>query len=1034
MRTATRACWAIGILGAGLSAWWLLRPRYDRVWNARDALPESVNTPGVEVYEPNFAPDGKSLIFTRGSAGKGTDLLRVDIARDGTPRGTPEPLPGIATEFDEIDGMLGRDGVLCFYSDRPGGLGGYDLYAARQRKDGGFDPPANLGAAVNSEFNDYDPCLSPDGKFLYFSSNRHSAGSEEDYDLYVCLRTSDGWSKPRALAGVNTPANEWEPMLARDGRTLYFTSNRARPVGDGGAVRTDFDLFAATLERKSGWGNAANLGPEVNSEHDEFDPAIHPRNDALLFVRGLRDGEAYDVRIWRAAPRPVPLGPIVRLDRLPRALLLAAAALAGLLGLLWALIAGWRRLSTLQKCLLASLAAHCLAAWILTMVALTSRFEEFRRSDSAFSAYTDIPEDAPQDVLLTALFHDASRVEVSRAPQPDVAPVPEVEPVRMDSPPAPAVAVPEPQRASPTEPLPELASAPLPAAQPVEAETAEAAEPAWTELAPPAAPVPSTPVALPPARHDVAPVEPAALQPVPTRPEPPARDAERTPATFRPDAVPQPTAAPAPEASQAAPAALPARPPAATAQPAVAAFRPFAPELTADAPALHTAVRPVSQSQTQLASVRFDPGAAEVRSAGSRHATPSAAPQEPEPAVPAKPSLGGLALPGAGPAFAQGAFVAESAQSHASAPVPSAPSRPRSAVPAARLVDWTPGASELAAARGAVTASRQGADSATAAPPRPARGLPAPSAPLPPPLAPAAIAYRPAALLPGPSPTTSRAPRRADRERVPRIRWSAPTNLGPTINRGGETYEPNLSADGRTLYFTHGPAGGEANLFRSERVGGGWTAPMPIEALNGESDDIDATLDGEGRTVHFYSDRPGGMGGYDLYASLRGDDGEWIAPTNLGTRVNSEWNDYDPHIGRDGKRLFFASNRQSLGSEGDYDLYGCEWREDVGWSEPVRLPLNTLANDWEPALSPDGLSLYFSSNRPGGRGGYDLWVSHFRDGQWQPPQPLDGAVNSERDELDPAVSPDGETLLFVSNRAGSHGTFDIWQTKRRLME
>jgi Tol biopolymer transport system component len=1023
----------------GLSAWFLLRPRYDYVWNARDALPAAINAPDVEVYEPNFTPDGRFLIFTRGCAGHNTDLYIVPVARNGMPAGEPALIRGVASDYDEIDGMLGRDGVLYFYSDRPGGFGGYDLYAARRQADGTFAAPENLGPNVNSEHNDYDPCLSPDGTFLYFSSNRHSAGSEEDYDLYVCLRTDAGWSKPRALSGVNTPANEWEPMLARDGRTLYLTSNRPRP-GPDGTPRTDYDLYAASLTRDQGWGNPVNLGPEVNSEHDEFDPAINPRNDALLFVRGIRDGDRYEVRIWNAAPRPVPLGPILRLDRFPRTALLVLAALAATLALLWALIAAWERLSTLQRCLLASLAAHGLAAWILTMVAMKSRFDELRQSDSAFSVYTDLPEDLAQDVLLSALFRDERDVKVSRAPRPAPPTLDMPEPVQLTPAPAPAPAPEATAAARTPAALPELAFSPLPDLPPTVAQEVRGAADA--------APTPERPAQQPPVDWAALPA-PAFTPEAPARPEPVAAVSPRTPradareplATL-PLAESAPPTIAAPRTAQAPPAAAAPTTPTQRLTDSRAVALP-APPAPADAPSTRGATVPEVAATVPHARQEgrapvtpmapFTAGAAEAQAAertAAAAAPPGAADAPPpaKPTVPMMPAAAGAAVPP--PLFAVAAAPAP-----APAAGPPRPPRPPGAASAAlpqAVLDWTPrGVEQTAATAGTPPTPGPGPASQPPAPGRP----PTPVAQLAAlPRAPAQVEYRPAALLPAPTPTLGASRRVADRERVSRIEWGRPENLGPTINAGGETYEPNLSADGRTLVFTRGSAGGEANLYRSERTASGWTQPVPLDALNSDYDDIDATTDGEGRTILFYSNRPDGLGGYDLYMSTRGDNGDWGAPANLGAPVNSPWNDYDPHLSRDGTRLFFASNRHSLGSEDDYDLYLCERRDDGTWGEPIRLPIHTAANDWEPALSPDALSLYFSSNRRGGRGGYDIWVSHWRDGQWQSPVPLDGAVNSEHDELDPAVSPDGETLFFVSNREGAHGTFDIWQARRRLAE
>src|SRR6476660_7996937 len=103
------------------------------------------------------------------------------------------------------------------------------------------------------------------------------------------------------------------------------------------------------------------------------------------------------------------------------------------------------------------------------------------------------------------------------------------------------------------------------------------------------------------------------------------------------------------------------------------------------------------------------------------------------------------------------------------------------------------------------------------------------------------------------------------------------------------------------------------------------------------------------------------------------------------------------------------------------------------WSPPENLGtvINSPANEQHPALSPDGLSLYFSSDRPGGAGGFDLWVSRRTTtaAAWQPPAAI-ARLNSSSSEFAPAFDPTGHWLFFGSEREGGCGARDLWLSYR----
>ncbi len=104
------------------------------------------------------------------------------------------------------------------------------------------------------------------------------------------------------------------------------------------------------------------------------------------------------------------------------------------------------------------------------------------------------------------------------------------------------------------------------------------------------------------------------------------------------------------------------------------------------------------------------------------------------------------------------------------------------------------------------------------------------------------------------------------------------------------------------------------------------------------------------------------------------------------------------------------------------------------WSRPINLGpiVNTTAHDQAPSISRDGLSLYFASDRPGGAGGFDIWVSQrlATDLPWEAPMNLGPTVNTPANDNGPSLSPDGRQLFFVSNRPGGAGLADLYTSRR----
>jgi len=152
---------------------------------------------------------------------------------------------------------------------------------------------------------------------------------------------------------------------------------------------------------------------------------------------------------------------------------------------------------------------------------------------------------------------------------------------------------------------------------------------------------------------------------------------------------------------------------------------------------------------------------------------------------------------------------------------------------------------------------------------------------------------------------------------------------------------------------------------------------------------------------------------------------------NVGVPTNSNANEIDPTVSGDGLILVFGSNRS--GGSGGYDLWmstRATWQEP--WGPPVNLGpnVNLSSQDLECGVSADGLALFFCSDRSGGVGSYDLWMTtrKSRNDPWRPPVNLGASVNTGSAEGSPALSSDMKTLYFASTRPGGYGSDDIYET------
>jgi Tol biopolymer transport system component len=182
--------------------------------------------------DPVFTPDGARVYFiSQRPVGEGEpprddwDLWLVDRTEDGWGEPVWLGLP-VNSEAIDVYPSVAADGTLYFSSGREGGRGRNDLYRTRF-ENGAWTEPENLPGAINSEFSEGDLTVAPDQSWIVFASSGRP-DSRGQGDLYVSFRGPDGtWGEPRNLGDrVNSRWTEYCPSLTPDGRFLFFTSYR----------------------------------------------------------------------------------------------------------------------------------------------------------------------------------------------------------------------------------------------------------------------------------------------------------------------------------------------------------------------------------------------------------------------------------------------------------------------------------------------------------------------------------------------------------------------------------------------------------------------------------------------------------------------------------------------------------------------------------------------------------------------------------------------------------------------------------------
>lgn len=276
--------------------------------------------------------------------------------------------------------------------------------------------------------------------------------------------------------------------------------------------------------------------------------------------------------------------------------------------------------------------------------------------------------------------------------------------------------------------------------------------------------------------------------------------------------------------------------------------------------------------------------------------------------------------------------------------------------------------------------------------------------------------------------------------------WSAPVNLGSLINSAASDQGPAISKDGLTLYFHSNRLGGVGgfDMYVATRasVDDPWGAPVNLGSpVNTTFDEGNPAFSRDGHSLFFQSVRPGGLGGVDLWVSKRNhthDDFNWEPAVNLGSGVNSTADDNAPSFFENDElgvaQLYFVSGRPGLGGQ---DIYLSNQLPDGSFGPAALVTtLSTSSTDSRPSIRHDGLEIIFQSNRPGSFStALDLWTATRESAldDWSTPVNLGSAINTTSIENNANLSSDRLTLFFSSDRTGGFGGLDLYvSTRTRL--
>jgi outer membrane protein OmpA-like peptidoglycan-associated protein/tetratricopeptide (TPR) repeat protein len=261
----------------------------------------------------------------------------------------------------------------------------------------------------------------------------------------------------------------------------------------------------------------------------------------------------------------------------------------------------------------------------------------------------------------------------------------------------------------------------------------------------------------------------------------------------------------------------------------------------------------------------------------------------------------------------------------------------------------------------------------------------------------------------------------------------APLNLGEGVNSPESEYFPSLPINGDQLIFTRRLNNFNEDFFGSEKNGTDWNKAVRLNGdINTPMNEGAQTISQDGNWLIFTAcNRQGGYGGCDLYISYLTNSG-WSEALNLGSAINTDQWESQPSLSPDKRDLYFSSRRP--GGYGGSDLYVVHLLPSGKWTQPENMgpSINTAGDESSPFIHADNQTLYFTSGGLPGYGEEDLFlVRKNGEGKWGQPENLGYPINTISHEGTLFIAADGKTAYYASDRSDSKGGLDIYSFEIR---